>query len=93
MALMTSLVLGLSPVLLARLLGLRVSGMVSALLICPGGAPVGSKIPLSPLVLRADNFGVKVGHPWYWNSVGPGCQAGGFCCQKGGDDCSWALQG
>ena len=33
-ALTTSLVLGLSPVLLAQLLGLRLSGVVTVLLIC-----------------------------------------------------------
>ena len=58
-----SLVVGLSPVLLARLLGLRLSGVVNMLLICPGWALVWSKIPLSPLLLRPDKFWVKVGIP------------------------------
>ena len=85
-ALTMSLILGLLPVLLARLLDLRWSGVVSMLLVCPGGVPVWSKIPLSPLVLRPDKFWVKVGHPWCWNSLGPGCQAGGICCRKGGGE-------
>ena len=50
-----SLVLGLSPVLLAPLPGLKGSGVVSVLLVGPRGGVGGavrSKMPLSPLVLR-----------------------------------------
>ena len=64
-ALMTSLVLALwmSLVLLTRLLGLWVSGVLSMLLMGPGGWPVGLRRVDSPLMLMADRFWLKGGHP------------------------------
>ena len=88
MALTTSLV-GLSPVLLAQLLGLMLSGVVSMLLVFPEWAAAWSNIALRPLVLSPlvlmPKFWEKAGHLWLWYSPGPGCQAaGGVCCWKGG---------
>ena len=80
-------------VLLAQLPGLRGSGVLGMLLISSGAGPVGSRMPDSPLVLRVDRFGLKVSHPYCWKLVGPGCQAGGICCQNEGDDCGGMLQG
>ena len=87
MAPTTSLV-GLSPVLLARLLGLTLSGVVSVLVICLEGVAAWSNIALRPLVLSPlvlrPKFWEKAGHPWWWYSPGPCCQAaGGVCCRKG----------
>ena len=97
-ALSMSLV-GLSPVLLARLLGLRLSGVVRVLLVCPERVVAWSNIALSPLVLsplvlRPDKFWEKVGHPWWWYLPGPGCHAaGGVYCPKGSDPCGGMLHG
>ena len=58
---LTTSLVALSPLLLAQLLGLMLSGVVSMLLVCPVG--VWFKKALSPLVLSPENCWEKLGHP------------------------------
>ena len=90
---MTSLVLGLLPVLLTRLPGITWSGVVSMLFVGAGVGPDASKMPLSPLVLRADRFWLTLAIPGGGSLWDQAAKPEASASRRGDDDCRGALQG